>query len=524
MSIGGIAHLKEVHRQALYDLAFPTSSGALRKATDALNAAAKFVLESSANLRSKLRNSGIAGSHVSYQFTYDSVAWICRKFPALIEIDWSRFGKLDKLEDLVQLTLHPAEWPPFDEGEVDLREWLLQARSNFAGSTISWLMRQLACKDQRLVSTLYNQARIPLLWDLQQRGASLSFARLKPKEFVFRKNSFRRPADNVAAQILKPLRGIKLVDSKQAQQIIDLATLNLTLRQREVFAFENANPDEVYLAPLGKGVELAVIGIKPEARFNLEASYGYVLLSHGLAIGYGGVSPLFFGGNTGINIFEEFRRGESSFLFVETLRAFRTLFGLSYFVVNPIQFGLENEEGLESGAFWFYYRLGFRPAEKEVAKLAKREFQRWQERKNYKFKKSFLKSIFGSDLILKLDGDSSGHYFAESNLQLLAHKSSELIAETHAEREQALEMLTNGIVQSLELAGQVKINSPEWSALRRMAPTLALLSLRGWTQEDKQSCLALAKSKYMLAEKTYLSQVQQHPHFLRALRRLVQQD
>ena len=31
------------------------------------------------------------------------------------------------------------------------------------------------------------------------------------------------------------------------------------------------------------------------------------------------------------------------------------------FVVEPSQFGGTNKEGLLSGAFWFYYRLGFRP-------------------------------------------------------------------------------------------------------------------------------------------------------------------
>lgn len=526
MSIGGIAHLKETHRQALYNLAFPPNTQAARKAASALDALNKKIAEMSPSSRSKLKNSGIIGTQVGYQFSFESMRWICRKFPALIELDWDKLKakELDKLEELVLLLLNPAELPPFDEGEVDIKEWLQQARSTYAGSTISWLLQQLAAKENCAIVTLYNQAKIPVIWDLQQKAASLTFAKLKPKELVNRDKNFRKPPEDIIAQIHRPLRGIKLVDSKQARELIDLATLNLTLRQREVFAFENANPEEVYLAPLGKGVELAIIGLKPEARFNLEASYGYVLLSNGVAIGYGGVSPLFYGGNTGINVFEEFRRGESSFLFVETLRAFRSLFNLSYFVVNPIQFGFENDEGIESGAFWFYYRLGFRPADKEVARLAKREYQRFLQKKEYKLKKNFLKKIFSCDLILKLEQDLKGNFFAESNLQVIAQKASELIAHSHPLRDQSLDMLTKKLAASMGLAAANSQNILEWAALRRMAPTLSMLNVHSWSPDDKQSCLALVRSKFSLAERTFLTQIQQHPRFFRALKRLVRQD
>jgi hypothetical protein len=42
-------------------------------------------------------------------------------------------------------------------------------------------------------------------------------------------------------------------------------------------------------------------------------------------------------------------------------------------VVDPYQVGLHNEEAIESGAFWFYRKLGFRPASKQVAHLPERE-------------------------------------------------------------------------------------------------------------------------------------------------------
>jgi hypothetical protein len=55
--------------------------------------------------------------------------------------------------------------------------------------------------------------------------------------------------------------------------------------------------------------------------------------------------------NTGLHIFESFRGSEAGFLYVQTLRAFHSLFGVSRFVLNPYQLGAENDEGIDSGAY-----------------------------------------------------------------------------------------------------------------------------------------------------------------------------
>jgi hypothetical protein len=41
--------------------------------------------------------------------------------------------------------------------------------------------------------------------------------------------------------------------------------------------------------------------------------------------------------------------------------------------VYPYQLGHDNEEAIESGAFWFYRKLGFRPGRADLERLAERE-------------------------------------------------------------------------------------------------------------------------------------------------------
>ena len=55
------------------------------------------------------------------------------------------------------------------------------------------------------------------------------------------------------------------------------------------------------------------------------------------------------------------------------MKLFRERFRATSFFVDAYQLGNENEEAIESGAFWFYYKLGFRPESPEVAALAERE-------------------------------------------------------------------------------------------------------------------------------------------------------
>jgi len=136
---------------------------------------------------------------------------------------------------------------------------------------------------------------------------------------------------------------------------------SLAVRYRETYHFNYANPREVYLSDVGEGVSVAVFGLLPAHRFALECTMGYLILSNGVPIGYGGSSVLFKQVNTGVNIFDEFRGSEAAFLWTQVMRVYHALVGCTRFIANPYQFGSDNSEALKSGAFWFYYRLGYRP-------------------------------------------------------------------------------------------------------------------------------------------------------------------
>jgi hypothetical protein len=73
-----------------------------------------------------------------------------------------------------------------------------------------------------------------------------------------------------------------------------------------------------------------------------------------------------------------------------------------HFIVKPFQFGKGNPEGLKSGAFWFYYKMGFRPVEKQIRELADREWEKRQPGHAPRKNLTTLKKLATCNVELKL--------------------------------------------------------------------------------------------------------------------------
>src|SRR6185436_9582461 len=112
---------------------------------------------------------------------------------------------------------------------------------------------------------------------------------------------------------------------------------------------------------------------------------------------YGGGWPFLGTCKIGVNIFAPFRGGESALLFGQVLRVYRQCFGVGRFVAEPSQFGGTNREGLRSGAFWFYYRLGFRPINRDAARRASDVWSRMAGQSGYRLSERQLRTFTDGD-------------------------------------------------------------------------------------------------------------------------------
>jgi hypothetical protein len=246
---------------------------------------------------------------------------------------------------------------------------------------------------------------------------------------------------------------------------------------------------------------------------------GYLILSNGVPVGYGGASTVFRQINTGINIFDEYRGSEAAYLWIQVMRVFHHLFGCTRFIANAYQFGSENTEALQSGAFWFYYRLGYRPVLPVIRKLAQRESKRMRRDKGHRSNLSTLRRLASCDMHLALPAARASDLFEERWLEtssMLATKA--LAAAGGSTRKESADRVAMNVARDLGLRSMHTWSPAEQRACRLLAPIVAATSPATWPAEAKRSMRKLLRAKGGICEAEYARMLSEHEHFLSELR------
>jgi hypothetical protein len=508
--------LLALHDDLLFVRAFPTSFAMQRGAAEALVDVAARIRALPASERAAADDTGLAHTTSRHTYAVQIAEWLARTFPHDTCIAWELVEDTSGIDALLRPSLSRAEEDAFDSGEVSTREWIDASRGE--QSDLAYLLAQAPSGTARaLWLDTWDRATIPIAWQLHDGcGSSTMLALESP---TAGRGPLRRPdAAHTLADIANPLPSIRRQAPADARVLIDTARAALAARCREVFAITHANDDDVWEAELGEGVTLAIIGTRPSMRLCLESTYGYLLLSHGVPIGYGGVTPLGHQANTGINIFEPFRGSEAAYLWTAMLRAFATLFRVRRFVVNGYQIGDGNPEALQSGAFWFYYRLGFRPASRAAAALAAREAAQMADDRTYRPPLRVLKELVRHDLHLTLDGFPAELFLDE---HVLVEVGTAVVDRLRAARAGSHRAAATQVVADVAAMLGARIDgwrADERAAFAMLAPVIALLpDVAEWSAAEHRALVALMRAKGGHSEVQFVHAVQQHPRLVPAL-------
>ena len=161
---------------------------------------------------------------------------------------------------------------------------------------------------------------------------------------------------------------------------------------------------------LGRGVELFLMGLPAEKRLPLRTCHAAMIYKNSVPIGYFEGLSLFERMESGFNLYYTFRDGETAWLYARTLNVMHRYSGVTAFSLDPYQIGHENEEGIESGAFWFYRKLGFRPVHKEMLQVALKEEQKLKTRKGYRTPAATLRKLAASPMIFEMNDKRRGDW------------------------------------------------------------------------------------------------------------------
>jgi hypothetical protein len=185
--------------------------------------------------------------------------------------------------------------------------------------------------------------------------------------------------------------------------VLDVIIDASAVRYRELYGFLYPDRARVFHADLGRGMDFYFFGVARKWKLPQRDYCAGMYFKNGVPVGY--VEVLWprheKGGRmeVGFNLYYTFRQGETAWLYARLLKLFHERFRVGSFFVDPYQLGHENEEAIESGSFWFYYKLGFRPESPEIARLAERELHRIAADPAYRTRPAMLRKLAASPVI-----------------------------------------------------------------------------------------------------------------------------
>ncbi|MFH0945040.1 MAG: hypothetical protein V2A76_07565, partial [Planctomycetota bacterium] len=256
----------------------------------------------------------------------------------------------------------------------------------------------------------------------------------------------------------------------------------------------------------------------------LETTYGFLTLKNGVPIGYVLLTTIFGCTEVAYNVFESFRGGEAARVFGKVLETARVLFGSTGFSIDPYQLGHGNAEGLSSGAWWFYYKMGFRPRDPGVLALLQGELKRMKQDPSHRSSETTLDKLSSDYLYLTLTR-SQERVLGSYSLGHVGLRVTRSLAERFgADREAGIATCWREAASLLKTPTR-GITAGERFAWKRWSPIIALIpDLEKWPASDRKALAAAVRAKGGRRESDFVPLLEGHQRLRRALLRLARED
>lgn len=469
-------------------------------------------------------NSGIDGARIHFRFFAPTARWLAAETPATLTLDWDELENVERLEVLLPLLAHPAESPGLDEYDFTPREWI--ARMKSPGETdAAFLIRRFdqLPMDAAAREILWDGLDIPMWLDHGDHTLSKTWAGFpaRPKQVATVRAPLPSARPDLRAEFTRRPRAMTRLSEPDGQRLVDLARAAMVTRERDLDAFAYGDPRDVRLVSYDDGLQFACIGVIPERRLLLESVYGYLTLKNGVPVGYVLTSALYGSSELAYNVFDTFRGVEAATIYARVLAMTHHVFGTDTFTIYPYQLGDGNDEAIDSGAWWFYYKLGFRPRPGAIARLAQQEVERIARNPAHRSSRPTLRRLATENLYFQPHGDRDD-IIGELSLANVGLAVTAMLARRFgADRARALEVCAGEAGTALGSSAWRHWSMNERRAWERWAPvTLLLPGLARWSAAERRALVEIVRLKGARVESDFVRAFDAHRKLRRALARL----
>ena len=219
-----------------------------------------------------------------------------------------------------------------------------------------------------------------------------------------------------------------------------------------------------------------------------------------------------------MNIFYTFRAGESVWLYARLMRLFKQLLGVTVFSIDPYQLGAGNEEGIESGAYWFYRKLGFRPIQPALIKLDTSEARKIATRTDYRTPARTLRRLAAGHVLYEAPGAPESGAWDRFHIHHIGLKlARRMSADWGGDADKLRRAATSTVARALGIRLD-RWREAERRSFSDFAPVVALIpDLARWSPAAKHLLARIIRAKAGAEELDYLRLLQQHARLRRAL-------
>ncbi|MGZ8541893.1 MAG: hypothetical protein ACXWV6_14670 [Chitinophagaceae bacterium] len=407
--ITGKKALQSFHDCLLFLIAYPDNRS-IYLAANRLLQQLQVSIQSNETKKAVLYNSGITNTKLCTAFSFDIVKWLRKRHPK--EIRFHSFEADDgQIQSILSVVMRRVESEILLDTHSAWRSWLLQSLEK--GEDM--LDRLIAVFDESDIRPGVRDE----LWNAIGINVEINFSshHCLPASLTvpYYHRSLIKKNLNQQQQNLKTAR-LETSD-QEAEYIIECGRMILVRHLREIDPITFTAAPFVSYYRLPRGLSVALMGMVPERRSPIDSYMGYVVFKNGLPVAYAGSWILFDSARIGLNVFPAYRGGESQYIFEQVLKLHREVYHLNRFSVDPYQVGKENSDAITSGAFWVYYRAGFRPIDKKQKQLAEAEALKIKSTRGYRSPAPALKILAESRLEMFLK--KSAFRFDATDLSLV---------------------------------------------------------------------------------------------------------
>jgi len=256
---------------------------------------------------------------------------------------------------------------------------------------LPWLLEHLSAIE-------YDSLNLWIRWKFDA-AHSRTRMRRKPRRIFYRRGPLLKRRDvSIERELAGPRMRVSRLSRREGEKALEMVRAALATRYRELYNFTFGDPSTVLSADAGRGLEILLFGLVPERRLPLRAGFAPFVFRNGVPIGYGDAFGLCEQMEVSFNIFYAFREGESAYAFARLLKLYQQLFGSTVFTIAPYQIGLDNDEAIDAGAYWFYRKLGFRSTDPLIEGIARREEARMARNPSHRTSPRVLRTMARSSM------------------------------------------------------------------------------------------------------------------------------